>query len=357
MAARDRAQNLSNRLSRDGYFWSDDAGSRPFWHASDAGLPLVALVRFAEIESAVKMADDNNDLDIWGCPDCLSCACHNMLLMDVLNAIERHYNWLVSITNKVENPFGYARQTYKTNNAIKDGFFIPHDNESDYWWQGEDARIASLAAAAVYADRALNGTVADSVRKYAADQLDWILGKNPYATCMMNGIGKKNPEVYNGQSEYDATLKGGIANGITGKNTDGSGIAWDDDGVAYVGFSSLEPWNNWRWIEQWLPHSTWYLMALATRYDEKAEKIQLPVSIKRTVAVAAGFDVKLAGRTLTVNAANAKSAAVTVVGLDGAKVTSGALVAGYATVDLSSVKSGAYLVKVDGFGAKKVLVR
>lgn len=357
MAARDRAQNLSNRLSRDGYFWSDDAKTRPFWHASDAGLPLVALVRFAEIESAVKMADDNNDLDIWGCPDCLSCACHNMLLMDVLNAIERHYNWLVSITNKVENPFGYARQTYKTNNAIKDGFFIPHDNESDYWWQGEDARIASLAAAAVYADRALNGTVADSVRKYAADQLDWILGKNPYATCMMNGIGKKNPEVYNGQSEYDATLKGGIANGITGKNTDGSGIAWDDDGVAYVGFSSLEPWNNWRWIEQWLPHSTWYLMALATRYDEKAEKIQLPVSIKRTVAVSTGFDVKLAGRTLTVNAANAKSAAVTVVGLDGAKVTSGALVAGYATVDLSSVKSGAYLVKVDGFGAKKVLVR
>ena len=98
-------------------------------------------------------------------------------------------------------------------------------------------------------------------------------------------------------------------------------------------------------------------MALATRYDEKAEKIQLPVSIKRTVAVSTGFDVKLAGRTLTVNAANAKSAAVTVVGLDGAKVTSGALVAGYATVDLSSVKSGAYLVKVDGFGAKKVLVR
>jgi hypothetical protein len=348
--ARVRAQHLADRISADGYFWSDDAKKRPYWHASDAGLPLFALVRYAEVEAPVSKDD-------WGCTTSLTGTCAHPYLTPVLDAIQKHYNWLINVTNRVENPFGYARQTYLTQNKIKDGFFIPHDNESDYWWQGEDARIASLAAAAVYADRALNGTVADSVRKYAADQLDWILGKNPYATCMMNGIGKKNPEVYNGQSEYDATLKGGIANGITGKNTDGSGIAWDDDGVAYVGFSSLEPWNNWRWIEQWLPHSTWYLMALATRYDEKAEKIQLPVSIKRTVAVAAGFDVKLAGRTLTVNAANAKSAAVTVVGLDGAKVTSGALVAGYATVDLSSVKSGAYLVKVDGFGAKKVLVR
>jgi hypothetical protein len=100
-------------------------------------------------------------------------------------------------------------------------------------------------------------------------------------------------------------------------------------------------------------------MALATRYDEKPVSIEPPVSIPGKAAVASrAMDVRLSGRMLMVNAAGAKNAAnVTVLGLDGSKVASGTLNAGRATLDLESVKSGAYLVKVDGFGAKKVLVR
>lgn len=357
--ARARAKNLIGRLSDDGYFWSDDAKTRPFWHASDAGLPLVALVRYAEIESKITVTMQGGLID-WYCVDMIGVSCDNPHAVAALDAIKTHLDWLVGITNKVENPFGYARQTYKTQGSIKDGFFIPHDNESNYWWQGEDARLASLAAAAMYAAHALDGDVADSVQKYAADQLDWILGKNPYATCMMYGFGKKVPQKYDGQSEYDATLKGGIANGITGKNKDGSGIAWTDDGVAAVGFDSMkESWQVWRWDEQWIPHTTWFLMALATRYDEKPESIEPPVAIpgKATVATRA-MDVRLQGRVLAVSAAGAKDGVtVTVLGLDGAKVASGTLNAGRATLGLESVKSGAYLVKVDGFGARKVLVR
>jgi hypothetical protein len=22
-------------------------------------------------------------------------------------------------------------------------------------------------------------------------------------------------------------------------------------------------WENWRWVEQWLPHTTWYLLAIS----------------------------------------------------------------------------------------------
>ena len=119
---------------------------------------------------------------------------------------------------------------------------------------------------------------------------------------MMNGIGQKNPKEYDGTSEHDATLKGGIANGITGKNKDGSGIAWDDDGVAYVGFDPDEFWHNWRWIEQWLPHTTWFLNALATRYDENPPKVELHnVAIRdKKSTVAKGFNVKQQGRTLAI---------------------------------------------------------
>ncbi|WP_407457537.1 glycoside hydrolase family 9 protein [Fibrobacter sp.] len=353
--ARARAKNLINRLSNDGYFWSDDAKTRPFWHASDAGLPLVALVRYAEVESKITVTSPSELID-WYCVDMIGASCYNTNAMEALDAIQTHLSWLVGITNKVANPFGYARQTYKTQGSIKDGFFIPHDNESGYWWQGEDARLASLAAAAVYADRALNETVADSVQKFATDQFDWILGKNPYGVSMMYGIGKKNPAVYNGQSDFDATLKGGIANGITGKNEDGSGIAWTDDGVSAVGFDSMkESWQVWRWDEQWLPHTTWFMNALVARYDEKPVNV-VPASVQ-PAKVTAGkkFSAEMYGKTLQVNASG--NAKVRILQLDGKKIASGFLNAGHVSFDLSTAKSAVYMVKVEGQGSKKIVIK
>ena len=171
---------------------------------------------------------------------------------------------------------------------------------------------------------------------------------------MMFGVGKKNPRMYDGQSDYDATLKGGIANGITGRSDDGSGIAWDDDGVAYVGFPSDEPWNNWRWIEQWLPHSTWYLMALAARYDEKPINVGT-ASIQPKAIAKAHFSVQMQGRMLLVNAkSNAK---VKVMSLDGSVIATATLNAGHAAIHLEQAQSGIYMVKVDGLGAKKIAIK
>ena len=358
MDARARAKNLIKRLSDDGYFWSDDAKTRPFWHASDAGLPLVALVRYAEVENKITVNSPSGLID-WACVDMIGAACYNFNAKQASEAIKTHYDWLISITNKVDNPFGYARQTYKTQGSIKDGFFIPHDNESNYWWQGEDARLASLAAATAYTFHSMILNDAEAMEKYSTDQLDWILGKNPYATCMMYGFGKKVPKKYDGQSDYDATLKGGIANGITGKNKDGSGIAWTDDGVGAVGFDAeKESWQVWRWDEQWIPHTTWFLMALATRYDEKPESIEPPAAIPGKAAVASrAMDVRLQGRVLTVNAAGTRAANVTVLGLDGRRVAASALNGGRAVLDLNKLESGIYLVNVEGFGAKKVVLR
>ncbi|MBR3070348.1 MAG: glycoside hydrolase family 9 protein [Fibrobacter sp.] len=359
--ARKRAEHLIGRLSPDGYFWSDDAKTRPFWHASDAGLPLIALVRYAEIEGPISVDAKNPNFDLidWGCVDRIGATCDNPHFSKVMDAVKAHLNWLVSITNKVDNPFGYARQTYKTQDKIKDGFFIPHDNESNYWWQGEDARIASLSAAAVYAARSLNQNVADSVQKYATDQLDWILGKNPYATCMMHGKGLKNPQKYDGQSNYDATLEGGIANGISGKNQDGSGIAWTDDGVAAVGFDAKkEAWQVWRWDEQWLPHSTWYLMAVVERYDEMTKMIEPPRSALPKTLATAKFGMSLVGKTLSLNLPRTSvGKSVRIVDVLGnvqmQKKTQGM----NETMNVSVLKSGVYLVQVQGFSANKFIVK
>ena len=364
--AYDRAEHLSSRVSKDGYFWSDDAKTRPFWHASDAGLPLVALARYSEVVGAIEKADNirikDRPVPDWVCVDMIGGGCANEILVGVRNAIRSHYDWLIDITNKVDNPFGYARQTYKTQDKIKDGFFIPHDNESNYWWQGEDARLASLSAAIMYANRIIDGeyrnVTTSDVQKYAVDQLDWILGKNPYATCMMYGKGLKNPQKYDGQSKYDATLEGGIANGISGKNQDGSGIAWTDDGVGAVGFDSMkESWQVWRWDEQWLPHSTWYLMALVERYDEVTKPVEFSVGLPKSVA-AAKFGISLVGKMLSLNLPRSVvGKSVKVLDVRGNVLMQKTVQGVSETMNVSTLNRGLYLVQIQGFAAKKFVVK
>jgi hypothetical protein len=232
--ARKRAANLNKRMSSGGYFIANDA-DRPFWHAADAGLPVVALSRYLKKETD---------------PDLRSKA---------VQTIKRALDYNLIVSHKVANPFGYARQSFLYKGEVKDGFFIPHINETGWWWQGEDARLASLATAAIVGGRvaypANNGWgVKTTYATYASRQLSWILGCNPYSMCFMYGFGKKNVP-YMHSSFGHGSQKGGISNGITGKdgNGDGSGIDFKEEAEG----------NEWRWTEQWLPHAAWFMQAIA----------------------------------------------------------------------------------------------
>lgn len=236
--ARARAESLGARLSRTGYFIADD-GSRPFWHASDAGLPIIALARYVEIEPEEPRREQARGV------------------------ISTHLSYLLRVTDETQNPFGYARQHFATSSGeLRSGFFIPHDNETGYWWQGENARLASLAAAALIGGRATRAEgctlgVRPELSRYAINQLDWILGKNPFDVSFLAGHGRNNPPRYCSSKDlYHGHHDGGVSNGITGAQTDGGGIQWMT--VA----SSDDCWMQWRWVEQWLPHATWYLMAI-----------------------------------------------------------------------------------------------
>lgn len=233
-AARKRAENLEKRLSPAGYFIADD-GSRPYWHASDAGLPIVALARYVKQES------------------------NPILKAKAVATIKKALDYNLRVTGNVDNPFGYARQTFALKGQVKDGFFIPHENETGWWWQGEDARLASLATAALvggrlaYHDKGGWGTTG-TLEAYASQQTSWILGCNPYSMCFMYGFGIKNVPYMHSSFGHGAE-KGGISNGITGKdgNPDGSGIDFKEEAKG----------DEWRWTEQWIPHAAWFLQAVA----------------------------------------------------------------------------------------------
>nr|WP_239062164.1 glycoside hydrolase family 9 protein [Streptomyces sp. SID13031] len=232
-AAERRARLLVDRYrSSDGdpgWFQADEAG-RPFFHAAEPGLPILALLRFAEV-----------------LPDSPEAApARETAVRAMLDVLDR--------TAAVPNPFGYPRSLAQPlGGEPREGFFFPHANETGYWWQGENAAIASLSAAASICAR-LDGIADDDrarLKAFADDQLAWITGRNPFDSSMLQGRGRNNADY---SSDFP-NLPGGIVNGVT------SGWA-DEEDIAFLPADAPEG-DSWRWAEQWIPHTGWFLLAVA----------------------------------------------------------------------------------------------
>jgi len=231
-AARARAQRLVARQHEQGWFWADDAKTRSYFHAAEAGLPLIALLRYLEL-----MPGDGD--------------ARRALLRALLCDIELS-------APGVGNPFGYPRQVVRMpGREERVQFFMPHDNESGYWWQGENARLASLACAALWATRvfAEDTALCGALRRHAQGALDWLFGMNPFDACMMQGHGHGNPQYEPGY----CNAPGGVCNGITAGQL-------DEDDIDFKMPWQSEPTHSWRWSEQWLPHGAWLFAALAHRH-------------------------------------------------------------------------------------------
>lgn len=240
-AARLRAESLMSRQTAAGSFISD-GGSRPYYHAVEAGLPALSLSYYLAAETQAARRDRTSA------------------------AIAAALKHEIAITQRVSNPYGYARQAFqlvgqggKAEGEVREGFFIPHKNETRYWWQGESARLASLATAMAVGQRALGARMPEGGAGYAQSQLDWTLGRNPYGISMLYGFGQRNPPTV--ASSAGDMFAGGISNGITGAVGSDSG-----EGIAFGPGPDAE---QWRWVEQWIPHSTWMLLAAVESARER----------------------------------------------------------------------------------------
>ncbi len=90
---------------------------------------------------------------------------------------------------------------------------------------------------------------------YVQNQINWILGLNPFDICMLDGIGHNNPEYL---EPHNWNYKGGIANGSTAVVPDESDIAFLPNPQKH---NSME---RWRWQEQWILHAGWFMLAITT---------------------------------------------------------------------------------------------
>jgi Glycosyl hydrolase family 9/Cellulase N-terminal ig-like domain len=237
-AADKRASQLMNRLvSWKSYknYWRADDKDRPFFHPSDAGLPIVSLLYYYPYATA--------DVQIT-----------------IKKSVKESMQFELDITHEVNNPFGYSRQLVQDTLGKRfSSFFFPHNSDASPWWQGENARLSSMAAAAKMAAGLFKDDKPfyDKLNNFALDQLNWILGLNPYDACMLQGIGHNNPAYgFFGTFEY-TNAPGGIVNGITSGFDTGDGIDFN------LPYSKTGKDADWRWAEQWLPHAAWYLLAVS----------------------------------------------------------------------------------------------
>jgi len=237
-AAAKRANQLMKRLTswnEQKDYWRADEKNRPFFHPSDAGFPVVSLTYYYPFASVTDQA----------------------LIKEVVKKSLAHE---LDITKEVNNPFGYSRQLVQdTLGNRRTTFFFPHDSDASPWWQGENARLASIAAAARLAAPLFKDdiTFKNNLETFALDQLNWILGLNPYDASMLHGSGHNNAAYgFFGTFEY-TNAPGGIANGIT------SGLTDEEDIDFNLSYAKTKMDNDWRWAEQWLPHAAWYMLAIS----------------------------------------------------------------------------------------------
>jgi len=103
-AAEARAQNILDAQDDAGWFWVNRSKTRSYFHAAEAGLPYIALLRFIEVAPNSHLASAS------------------------LAAVTRGMQHEIKISqHEVNNPLGYPRQHIRTPDGVaQNQFFIPH---------------------------------------------------------------------------------------------------------------------------------------------------------------------------------------------------------------------------------------
>lgn len=454
--AHSRAAALLSLISDDGFFWSDSAHTRPYYHAAEEGLPIVALIEYltiapeksVEVKTAIqkiwqgyqtrsfeeanpfsylKLAYsessgsgglgsnlalkkpvtvsrvesgytagnicDGNMTSRWASGQpysdtewviidleaeyeissivCVWEAAYGKEYEIQVSTDNQQWKTVASITNDgagrkvhsfepalgryvkmqgklrgIEYGFSmyefevYGRQKVSAK-PVQSAFFMPHVNETGYWWQGENARLASLTSAAYLSY--LNGiSMSDKILASASSHLDWILGKNPFGVCMMYGYGTTNYPDYPGKAGYTlVNVQGGVCNGITG---DTSGV----DSPQWKPYEDFDT-ENWRWIEQWLPHNAWYVLACASQGAIDWEN-KIPVrKNKSSSALSNPLKYRIAGNNMMIDLrsfSNTGKSTITLQAASGRVVRTMQLKENQSVISLNNLSNGLYLVSI-----------
>lgn len=178
------------------------------------------------------------------------------LVRRIKRALDR---WVTFAETSADNPFGLSKQSLSAEKA-NDYFFVP----SSIFGFNFQQLARAWAGAQIYR---LTGDW--RALRFGTDQLDWVLGKNPYGLCMMEGAGSRNPNWYHHRynsipGHERGAVPGAVPNGmvrnIIGLDVPGFDLSYygmGDEGLMRRGRPS------YRTSEPWLVHNMHLLMALS----------------------------------------------------------------------------------------------
>jgi hypothetical protein len=164
-------------------------------------------------------------------------------------------DWVAFARSTADNPFGLSKQSVGAPpEEAQEYFFEPTSALGHNWELLTRAWAAALCYRLNRDRRAL---------RYAVDQVDWVLGKNPYGLCMFEGKGAFNPPRYH--HRYDSipghgrgAVPGCVPNGFVrtpaGSDQPGFDLSYPAPGKRHASYRTSEPW---------LTHNMWFLMAVS----------------------------------------------------------------------------------------------
>jgi hypothetical protein len=194
-------------------------------YGNSGDLPAAALAYFA-----LRFADDE-------------------LAADVKRRLVEHTPGFLA---EADNPLGLMRQK-----PGKDGYFFDPSSSMGCNYQACCRAWSALMVYRVTRDRRL--------LEYATDQLDFLLGRNPYDVCMMEGQGSVNlPRYHHRYSTIPGHARGAVPGAIP------NGFVRDLAGRDCPGLdlsTGGRPYPSYRTNEPWLVHNVFYTLAVTSLHE------------------------------------------------------------------------------------------
>jgi outer membrane protein assembly factor BamB len=149
-----------------------------------------------------------------------------------------------------QNPFGVY-----TFGPVENPNFFETPKEENLWHVGGNSHLLEAAALAA---KAYQYNPDPRYLAFVYDQLNWVLGNNPFALSLMEGAGHAFLPTYHHRCTFAGIARGAAPGGIV------NGVTWRHAGkdVPYLDVRGLDI-PDFESNEVWLPHNTAYLKAIS----------------------------------------------------------------------------------------------